>query len=76
MTNGDKGGRGVKKSHFCGDVIFERPLRTYIKSVYIPEEVSTWPLKNDNIKHYTATRNLHDLDIESILKNILRCDSG
>ncbi len=27
VTNGDKGGRGVKKSHFCGDVIFERPLR-------------------------------------------------
>ena len=26
VTNGDKGGRGVKKSHFCGDVIFERPL--------------------------------------------------
>ena len=25
VTNGDKGGRGVKKSHFCGDVIFERP---------------------------------------------------
>ena len=27
VTNGDKGGRGVKKSHFCGDVIFERPLK-------------------------------------------------
>ena len=27
MTNGDKGGRGVKKSHFCGDVIFEWPHR-------------------------------------------------
>ena len=27
VTNGDKGGRGVTKSHFCGDVIFERPLR-------------------------------------------------
>ena len=26
VKNGDKGGRGVKKSHFCGDVIFERPL--------------------------------------------------
>ena len=25
VTNGDKGGRGVKKSHFCGDVIFEWP---------------------------------------------------
>ena len=26
VTNGDKGRRGVKKSHFCDDVIFERPL--------------------------------------------------
>ena len=28
VTNGDKGGRGRgEESHFCGDVIFERPLR-------------------------------------------------
>ena len=25
MTNDDKGERVVRKSHFCGDVIFERP---------------------------------------------------
>ena len=29
VTKGDKGGRGVKKSHFCGDVIFEWPLRNF-----------------------------------------------
>ena len=27
VTNDDMGGRGVKKSHFCGDVIFERFLK-------------------------------------------------
>ena len=26
VTNVDKGGRGVKKSHFCGDVILNGPL--------------------------------------------------
>ena len=26
VTNGDKGGRGVKKSHFCGDVILNGPI--------------------------------------------------
>ena len=34
VTNGDKGGRGVKKSHFCGDVIFERPLKISGQIIY------------------------------------------
>ena len=36
VTNGDKGGRGVKKSHFCGDVIFERPLIKKTKKKWFP----------------------------------------
>ena len=30
VTNDDMGGRGVKKSHFCGDVIFELPLKIVV----------------------------------------------
>ena len=30
VTNGDKGGRGVWNSQFCGDVIFEWPLTVLV----------------------------------------------
>ena len=37
---GDKGGRGVQKSHLCGDVIFERLI---IPPLTQPHQSSTWP---------------------------------
>ena len=38
VTKDDKGGRGVKISHFCGDVIFERPLRKQLMMCFVTDE--------------------------------------
>ena len=35
VTNGDKGGGGVKKILLCGDVIFERLLNAIVDKTYI-----------------------------------------
>ena len=42
VANGDKGGRGVKKSHFCGDVIFERPCNDTCFEVSLCKDLSVF----------------------------------
>ena len=41
VSKGDKGGRGVKKSHFCGDVVFERPLNQEVITSKLDEVLNS-----------------------------------